>query len=86
MPNDQTTDAGPNNLFRHYKGGRYRLLMEATDEATGQPVMVYRSEQDGRVWVRTAASWLDTVHVEGPGGIARRVRRFEWLTKDYTDA
>jgi hypothetical protein len=64
------------DLYRHHKGGLYRLLLEATDEATGHPVMVYRSEQDGRVWVRTAAAWNGHVHAETPDGKATRVPRF----------
>jgi hypothetical protein len=63
-------------LYRHYKGGLYRRLMDATDEATMTPVVVYRSEQDGRVWVRSLDAWLD--HVDGPDGT--RVRRFERVT------
>jgi len=69
------------NLFRHYKGGLYRLLAEATDEATGAQVMVYRSEQDGRVWVRTPDSWFGSVHEEGPGGVECRVPRFRKVSE-----
>lgn len=60
---------------RHYKGGIYRVIAHATDEATGQPVVVYRSEQDGRVWVRTLANWNETVHGE-ENGKAVRISRF----------
>jgi len=60
-------------LYRHYKGGLYRLLMDATDEATMTQVVIYRSEETGRVWVRPRASWLD--HWDTSDGT--RVRRFE---------
>lgn len=66
----------PDNLFRHYKGGLYRLLLEATDEVTGKPYYVYRSEADGRVWVRSAENWNSTVHEEVPGGRSTRIPRF----------
>lgn len=60
---------------RHYKGGIYRVIAHATDEATGQPVVVYRSEQDGRMWVRTLENWNETVHGE-ENGKAVRIERF----------
>jgi hypothetical protein len=36
---------------RHYKGGLYQLLHEATDEYTHRAIAVYRAE-DGRIWTR----------------------------------
>lgn len=56
-------------LYRHYQGGLYRLLHEAILEATEEPVVVYRSEADGRIWVRSLREWNQKVQ---PG-----VRRFE---------
>ena len=51
--------------YRHYKGGIYRVEMRATDEATKEPAVVYRSLKDGTVWVRSLTSWCALVHVEG---------------------
>lgn len=39
-------------VYRHYKGGHYRTLMHATDANTGQPVVVYESLDNGRVYTR----------------------------------
>lgn len=64
-------------LYRHHKGGLYRLLMDATDEATMAQVVVYRSEETGRVWVRPLVSWRSYVHAETPDGKATRIPRFE---------
>lgn len=63
-------------LYRHYKGGLYTVIAWGMDEPTMTPVVVYRSEADGSVWVRTRKAWEETVHVEDVGGIARRVPRF----------
>lgn len=60
---------------RHYKGGIYRVIAHATDEATGQPVVVYRSEQDGRMWVRSLENWNQVVGI-GDNSDAVRVPRF----------
>ena len=66
------------SLYRHYKGGIYRLLHHAKIEATMRPAVVYRSddEADSRVWVRPLSEWLESVHTEGPGGVEVRVPRF----------
>lgn len=39
-------------------GGVYTVLMHATEEATGRPVIVYRGEDD-RVWTRPEAEFFD---------------------------
>lgn len=62
-------------MYRHYKGGIYSVVAWATDEPTMTPVVVYRSVDDGRVWVRTCKSWDETVETN-LGGIAMDVPRF----------
>jgi hypothetical protein len=54
---------GPNR-YRHYKGGVYELVGEATFEADLTPVIVYRGE-DGRTWVRPSAGFFEQVEVDG---------------------
>jgi hypothetical protein len=54
---------GPNR-YRHYKGGVYELVSEATLEADLTPVIVYRGE-DGRTWVRPRAAFFEQVEVDG---------------------
>lgn len=39
-------------LFQHYKGGMYDLLHEGYDSETQERVIVYKSRQDGKVWVQ----------------------------------
>jgi hypothetical protein len=49
-------------VYRHFKGGRYELVSDmATIEGTKDPVVVYRSLQDTRVWVRPISSWQEVV-------------------------
>lgn len=63
--------------YRHHKGGMYRLVSWGQIEATGDQVVIYRSESDGKVWVRPRDEFYGTVHGELPGGIATRISRFE---------
>ncbi|MFZ6848431.1 DUF1653 domain-containing protein [Undibacterium sp. RuRC25W] len=50
--------------FRHYKGGMYELICEATQESDLTPVIVYRSH-DGSVWTRPKPNFFETITVDG---------------------
>lgn len=59
-------------LYRHYKGGLYRLLTVAYHSETLEPMAVYQALYGtGDTWVRPAAMWSETVEVDG-----RSVPRF----------
>lgn len=59
--------------FRHYKGGIYDVVCEATLEADHSSVIVYRG-QDGNTWVRPRSAFFETIEVDG-----QRVARFAAL-------
>ena len=48
-------------VFRHFKGGRYRVLFIAKDSETEAPTVVYVSLMNGDVWVRPAAMFVEVV-------------------------
>jgi hypothetical protein len=50
--------------FRHYKGGVYEVVCEATLEADRTAVVVYRG-QDGNTWVRPRDAFYGSVDVDG---------------------
>jgi hypothetical protein len=56
--------------FRHYKGGVYEVVCEATLEADHTAVVVYRG-QDGKTWVRPRDAFYGPVDVDG-----KRLPRF----------
>jgi len=56
--------------FRHYKGGEYELVCEATMEADLTPIIVYRAA-NGSIWCRPRAVFFEEVEVDG-----KRVARF----------
>lgn len=39
-------------LYRHYKGGLYRVVFEGLYEPTMEEVTIYMSVETGKVWVR----------------------------------
>ncbi|MDO9194851.1 MAG: DUF1653 domain-containing protein [Undibacterium sp.] len=61
--------AGPQR-FRHYKGGIYELVCEATQESDLSPVIVYRSH-NGSIWTRPKSVFFEAIEV---GGV--RMQRF----------
>jgi hypothetical protein len=50
--------------YRHYKGGLYELVCEATLEADLTPLIIYRAH-DGSVWARPKAVFFELVEVDG---------------------
>lgn len=58
--------------YRHYKGGDYEVIGIARHSETDEPLVVYRCLYDnGSLWVRPLAMFLETVIVDG-----RTVPRF----------
>jgi hypothetical protein len=61
-------------LYRHYKGGQYRVLGLARHSETLEPLAVYQAlSGEGGLWVRPAAMFGETV-VVGSGRVARFAR------------
>ena len=56
--------------FRHYKGGLYELVCEATLESDLTPMIVYRAA-DGSVWIRPRDVFFQLIEVDG-----KTVQRF----------
>ena len=53
-------------LYRHFKGGLYRVEGVALHSETLEEMVVYRALYgEGGLWVRPAAMWNETVTHEG---------------------
>ena len=50
--------------YRHYKGGLYELVCEATLESDLTPMIVYRAA-NGTVWIRPREVFFELVEVAG---------------------
>ncbi|MGJ9420293.1 DUF1653 domain-containing protein [Massilia sp. CMS3.1] len=50
--------------YRHYKGGLYELVCEATLESDLTPMIIYRAH-DGSIWARPKAVFFELIEVEG---------------------
>ncbi len=52
--------------YRHFKGGEYEVLFCAVDSETQTQQVVYRPLYgEGKIWVRPAAMWNETVERDG---------------------
>lgn len=56
--------------YRHYKGGLYELVCEATQESDHTPMIVYRAH-NGSLWTRPKAVFFEQIEVDG-----KTVQRF----------
>ena len=50
--------------FRHYKGGLYELVCEATMEADLSTIIVYRAA-NGSIWCRPKDVFFEWIEVDG---------------------
>jgi hypothetical protein len=48
-------------VFKHFKGGRYRVILSAMDSETQAPMTVYVSLTNGSVWVRPTEMFTEAV-------------------------
>ncbi len=52
--------------YRHFKGGEYRVIGTARHSETMEELVVYQAlYDDGSLWVRPAAMWLEQVVRDG---------------------
>jgi len=53
-----------NKTYKHFKGNVYRVLHIALDSETGEKLVVYKSNHDGQVWVRSYENFASIVDKE----------------------
>lgn len=70
---DHTNMQGSYQLFRHYKGGEYKLICEAALESDRQSTMIVYSSSDGKIWIRPKEDFFGIV--KDDKGVLRQ--RFE---------
>jgi len=65
-------------IYRHYKGGEYRILNEALNTENKEAVVVYQDLKDkNKIWVRPRSMFLEEVEIKG-----EKRPRFEFLRDD----
>ncbi len=80
MGHTETTQVPPGSLWRHYKGGLYRVLSLALREEDKAQLVLYTlvplpGKDPGPVWCRPLMEWLGDTYQNGVS-----VRRYTQVT------
>ena len=76
MTYEEAVAAVPAGRYRHFKGNEYEVIGIAGNSETEEPMVVYRALYgEGRLWVRPASMWNETV--ERDGRVYKRFERVE---------
>lgn len=51
--------------YRHFKGNMYEVICVARHSETEEPMVVYKSEKDGGIWVRPLKMFIEPVEKDG---------------------
>jgi hypothetical protein len=64
-------------IYRHYKGGMYRVIGVAQQSETGERLVIYEKLEDveHKLWARPEQMFLESVSIDG-----RTVPRFELVS------
>lgn len=52
-------------VYRHYKGGEYRVIGVGLHSETMEEVVIYQSQENGAYWVRPKSMFLESVMLDG---------------------
>lgn len=55
----------PGATYLHYKGGAYTVVATGFLEENTLPCVVYESQEDGTIWVRTAENFFEGIEYNG---------------------
>lgn len=48
-------------LYRHYRGGKYRVICIATQSETEEEMVIYRNVSLNMYWARPLSMWFEDV-------------------------
>lgn len=69
-------------IYRHYKGGEYRILAEALNTENKQVEVIYQDLKDkNKIWVRPKTMFLEEVEIKG-----EKKPRFEFLREEEIES
>jgi len=52
-------------IYKHYKGGMYEVIENAKHSETLEDMVIYRSLENGRVWVRPSIMFIEPTAEDG---------------------
>jgi len=69
-------------IYRHYKGGEYRVLNEVVNSETKEDFVLYQDVRDEKkIWVRPKKMFIEEVEIKG-----EKKPRFEFIKEEEIDS
>jgi molecular chaperone GrpE len=69
-------------IYKHYKGGEYRVLNEVINTETKEPLVIYQDTHDEKkIWARPKKMFLSEVELAG-----EKKPRFEFISDEENDS
>jgi hypothetical protein len=59
-------------VYKHYKGGKYKVLNEAVHSENGEHFVIYQNLKDDSIWARPKHMFLENIVVDG-----KEIERFQ---------
>jgi hypothetical protein len=63
-------------VYKHYKGTKAKVIGEAFNSETREPMVIYVHLEDGVVWARPKKMFLETIIIKG-----KKVERFKKINQ-----
>ncbi len=55
----------PGQVYKHYKGNHYKILVLGRHSETGEELVAYQRQEDGKVYFRPISMFFDPIEVNG---------------------
>lgn len=59
-------------IYKHYKGTKAKVISEALNSETLEPMVIYIHLEDGVVWARSKKMFLETIKINN-----KKIERFQ---------
>lgn len=63
-------------VYKHYKGTKAKVIGEALNSETLEPMVIYIHLEDGIIWTRPKKMFLETITVNG-----KKIERFKKINQ-----
>lgn len=64
-------------VYKHYKGTRVKVLLEALDSETQDHLVIYMHLEDGGIWARPKHMFLENIMLDG-----KEIERFQKIEQE----
>lgn len=55
----------PGQIYKHYKGNHYKILVLGKHSESGEELVAYQRQEDGKVYFRPVVMFFDPIEFNG---------------------